>query len=140
MAIDSSKCMDCLACVVSCQLTNGVPAGSFRNWIKPGPWESGSKVHYQPGNCMQCEKPPCVKVCTVRTTYREADGPVVIDYNWCIGCKMCMGACPYWARRFNLTTPVLPKEEMNPVTFARALAGCNIPSGPRSSVDRAPPS
>ena len=24
--------------------------------------------------CMQCEKPPCVKVCPVRTTYREADG------------------------------------------------------------------
>ena len=71
---------------------------------------------YMPIACMQCEKPPCVKVCPVRTTYREADGPVVIDYNWCIGCRMCMGACPYWARRINLTTPVLPKEEMNPVT------------------------
>jgi molybdopterin-containing oxidoreductase family iron-sulfur binding subunit len=71
---------------------------------------------YMPIACMQCEKPPCVKVCPVRTTYREGDGPVVIDYNWCIGCKMCMGACPYWARRFNLTTPVLPKEDMNPVT------------------------
>jgi Fe-S-cluster-containing dehydrogenase component len=71
---------------------------------------------YMPIACMQCEKPPCVKVCPVRTTYREADGPVVIDYNWCIGCKMCMNACPYWARRFNLTTPVLPKEAMNPVT------------------------
>ncbi len=71
---------------------------------------------YMPIACMQCEKPPCVKVCPVRTTYREADGPVVIDYNWCIGCKMCMNACPYWARRFNLTTPVLPKKDMNPVT------------------------
>lgn len=71
---------------------------------------------YMPIACMQCEKPPCVKVCPVRTTYREPDGPVVIDYNWCIGCKMCMNACPYWARRFNLTTPVLPKEQMNPVT------------------------
>jgi Fe-S-cluster-containing dehydrogenase component len=71
---------------------------------------------YMPIACMQCEKPPCVKVCPVRTTYREADGPVVIDYNWCIGCKMCMNACPYWARRFNLTTPVLPPKDMNPVT------------------------
>jgi len=71
---------------------------------------------YMPIACMQCEKPPCVKVCPVRTTYREPDGVVVIDYNWCIGCRMCMGACPYWARRINLTTPVLPKEEMNPVT------------------------
>lgn len=72
--------------------------------------------HYMPMACMQCEKPPCVKVCPVRTTYREADGPVVIDYNWCIGCRMCMNACPYWARRFNFSDPTLPKDQMNPVT------------------------
>lgn len=71
---------------------------------------------YFPIACMQCEKPPCVKVCPVRTTYREADGIVVIDYNWCIGCRMCIGACPYWARRFNWGEPNLPMEELNPDT------------------------
>lgn len=71
---------------------------------------------YFPMQCMQCEKPPCVKVCPVRTTYRDPDGIVVIDYNWCIGCRMCIGACPYWARRFNWGEPDLPAEEMNPVT------------------------
>lgn len=75
-----------------------------------------SDSHYMPIACMQCEKPPCVKVCPVRTTYREADGPVVVDYNWCIGCRMCIGACPYWARRFNWGEPVLPKEDLNPKT------------------------
>lgn len=71
---------------------------------------------YMPIACMQCEKPPCVKVCPVRATYREPDGIVVIDYNWCIGCRMCIAACPYWARRFNWGEPVLPKKEMNPKT------------------------
>ena len=71
---------------------------------------------YMPIACMQCEKPPCVKVCPVRTTYREPDGVIVIDYNWCIGCRMCMGACPYWARRFNWADPKLPKKDMNPRT------------------------
>ncbi len=71
---------------------------------------------YFPIACMQCEKPPCVKVCPARTTYREPDGVVVIDYNWCIGCRMCITACPYWARRFNWGTPELPTEELNPVT------------------------
>ncbi|MDP6437642.1 MAG: 4Fe-4S dicluster domain-containing protein [Gammaproteobacteria bacterium] len=71
---------------------------------------------YMPIQCMQCEKPPCVKVCPVRTTYREPDGIVVVDYNWCIGCRMCIGACPYWARRFNWGEPKLPKEDMNPKT------------------------
>lgn len=71
---------------------------------------------YFPIQCHQCEKPPCVKVCPVRTTYRDPDGIVVIDYNWCIGCRMCMAACPYWARRFNWGDPNLPREEMNPRT------------------------
>jgi molybdopterin-containing oxidoreductase family iron-sulfur binding subunit len=71
---------------------------------------------YMPVACMQCEKPPCVKVCPVRTTYREPDGIVVVDYNWCIGCRMCIGACPYWARRFNWGEPNLPKDKMNPKT------------------------
>ena len=71
---------------------------------------------YMPIACMQCEKPPCVKVCPARTTYREPDGVVVIDYNWCIGCRMCIAACPYWARRFNWGEPKLPKEDMNPNT------------------------
>ncbi|MBI5683315.1 MAG: 4Fe-4S dicluster domain-containing protein [Deltaproteobacteria bacterium] len=74
------------------------------------------EAFYFPMQCMQCEKPPCVKVCPVRTTYRDPDGIVVIDYNWCIGCRMCMAACPYWARRFNWGAPNLPKDEMNPQT------------------------
>ena len=100
MAIDSSKCMDCLACVVSCQLTNGVPAGSFRNWIKPGPWDGGSGVHYQPGNCMQCDKPVCIEACPTGATYQdqESGGVVRVNKHLCIGCGSCVPACPYGAR------------------------------------------
>lgn len=71
---------------------------------------------YFPVQCQQCEKPACVKACPVRATYRDPNGIVVIDYNWCIGCRMCQLACPYWARRFNWGEPVLPGEEMNPKT------------------------
>ncbi|GAB1234951.1 4Fe-4S dicluster domain-containing protein [Ferrigenium sp. UT5] len=71
---------------------------------------------YMPVQCHQCEKPPCVKTCPVRATFREPNGVVVIDYNWCIGCRMCQLACPYGARRFNWGEPNLPKEDMNPKT------------------------
>ena len=43
----------------------------------------------------------------------EPDGIVVVDYDWCIGCRYCMAACPYWARHFNWTTPELPAKEIN---------------------------
>jgi molybdopterin-containing oxidoreductase family iron-sulfur binding subunit len=71
---------------------------------------------YVPVQCQQCEKPPCVKACPVRATFRDPNGVVVIDYNWCIGCRMCQLACPYGARRFNWAEPNLPPEEMNPKT------------------------
>ena len=86
-----------------------------QHYYKP-PRVPEKDAFYFPMQCMQCEKPPCVKVCPVRTTYRDPDGIVVIDYNWCIGCRMCMGACPYWARRFNWGPPNLPKKDMNPRT------------------------
>ncbi len=75
-----------------------------------------SNFFYFPVQCQQCEDPPCVKACPVRATFRDENGIVVIDYNWCIGCRMCQLACPYWARHFNWGEPVLPSEEMNPKT------------------------
>ena len=71
---------------------------------------------YVPVQCQQCEKPPCVKACPVRATFRDPNGVVLIDYNWCIGCRMCQLACPYQARHFNWGEPNLPPEEMNPKT------------------------
>jgi molybdopterin-containing oxidoreductase family iron-sulfur binding subunit len=69
---------------------------------------------YMPVQCQQCEKPPCVKVCPVKATWQEPDGITVIDYDWCIGCRYCAAACPYWARRFNFAKPGIPKDKINP--------------------------
>ena len=70
--------------------------------------------YYLPVQCHQCAKPPCVKVCPVEATWKEPDGIVVIDYDWCIGCRYCEAACPYWARRFNFAKPQIPEGHINP--------------------------
>ena len=70
--------------------------------------------YYLPVQCQQCENPPCVKVCPVEATWQEEDGITVIDYDWCIGCRYCEAACPYWARRFNFSEPQIPAEGLNP--------------------------
>ena len=70
--------------------------------------------HYLPVQCQQCDAPPCVDVCPVEATWKESDGIVVVDYNWCIGCRYCEAACPYHARRFNWKKPEIPAAEVNP--------------------------
>ncbi len=70
--------------------------------------------YYLPVQCHQCKNPPCVKACPTRATWTEPDGIVVVDYNWCIGCRYCQAACPYFARRFNFAPPKLPPDQINP--------------------------
>lgn len=70
--------------------------------------------YYLPVQCHQCRQSPCTKVCPVQATWQEKDGVVVVDYNWCIGCRYCMAACPYDARRFNYQKPVIASDAINP--------------------------
>ena len=70
--------------------------------------------YYMPVQCQQCRQSPCTKVCPVKATWQEPDGVVVVDYNWCIGCRYCMAACPYDARRFNYQKPTIQSSEINP--------------------------
>lgn len=110
MVIDSSRCVNCLACIVSCQLTNGVPPGYRRNWIKQGKGQGGAGVHFQPGNCMQCEKPACVDACPTGATFRDKnDGLIKVNARLCIGCGSCVPACPYGARFRHPSTRIVDK-------------------------------
>ncbi len=102
MVIDSSRCIDCKACMVSCSTANSVPAGQHRNWVKvklPDYTAARPGGHFQPGACMHCQNPTCVEACPSGATYRRQDtGEVVIDEKLCIGCGNCMPSCPYGAR------------------------------------------
>ncbi len=132
--LDLSRCVGCRRCVYACVKENNPSRDTEIQWIrvlrmKKGEFDLEKSEHYYspdyvpeagyfyiPVQCQQCENPPCVKVCPVKASWKEPDGIVVIDYNWCIGCRCCMAACPYRARKFNWTEPVIPKDEINPET------------------------
>ncbi|MBW2031667.1 MAG: 4Fe-4S dicluster domain-containing protein, partial [Deltaproteobacteria bacterium] len=80
-------------------ITNGVPPGHYRNWIRKQIDVNGVSLFYQPGNCMQCDEPSCIAACPVPgATYKSKDGLVLIDPKICINCGNCVSACPYGAR------------------------------------------
>ncbi len=63
--------------------------------------EEIEKAFFVPKLCNQCENPPCVQVCPVGATYATADGVVLVDRKWCIGCGYCIMGCPYGVRFFH---------------------------------------
>ncbi len=103
MVIDLTKCIGCRACAVACKAENGVRLGGFRSWVSDE--ENGTfpdmKRRFLPRLCNHCERALCVKVCPTGASHRREDGIVDIDKTRCIGCRHCMGACPYNARYFN---------------------------------------
>lgn len=130
-ALNLSVCIGCRKCAEACHLENNHDRPSNQSYIRVFEMSKGSldmaqgNAHYDhpvpqkdkfymPVQCHQCEHPPCVSVCPVEATWKESDGIVVVDYNWCIGCRYCEAACPYHARRFNWSKPVIPKDEINP--------------------------
>jgi len=60
-----------------------------------------AKAFFVPKLCNQCDNPPCVQVCPVGATYQTADGVVLVDRSWCIGCGYCVMGCPYAVRFFH---------------------------------------
>ena len=69
--------------------------------FKDIPREKIKKAFFVPKLCNQCAKPSCVQVCPVGATYQTADGVVLVDRKWCIGCGYCIMACPYGMRFFH---------------------------------------
>jgi len=103
MVIDLRKCVGCNSCTVACKSENKLPPGVVYNVVideELGAYPNVAR-RFLPRPCMQCENPPCVKVCPVRATYKRPDGIVAIDYDICIGCRYCLSACPYGARSFD---------------------------------------
>ncbi len=123
MVVDAAKCRaDCTDCFTACHDAHNVPdIGNPKEevkWIWPERFdhvfhaeshahipENASRTRPIPILCNHCDNPPCVRVCPTGATFRRPDGIVMMDSHRCIGCKICLAACPYGARSINFRNP-----------------------------------
>ena len=114
---DLNRCVGCMACMVACKAVNNVQIGNFWNKVlRVGPTKKADYVHtndvemyYLPVSCQHCQNPECVAVCPTGASVKLDDGTVQVHADQCIGCQLCIQACPYEVRYLNEETNVVEK-------------------------------
>ena len=117
MIIDLRSCDGCQSVGKPPQCTLACIEGHFApepmEWIEVFEGElPGGGTQFIPTPCQHCQNPPCVNVCPVGATFSTPEGTVLIDQDRCIGCRICMAACPYDRRFFNWGDAPVPPESL----------------------------
>jgi len=124
--VEIEKCLACKSCEIACAVAHSkskVLEEATQEQPKPQ-----RRVTVQaagefavPLQCRHCEDAPCITVCPTAAIHREeANGPVLIEQDKCIGCKYCLVACPFGVIEASHDGKVMVKCDL---CFERAKAG-----------------
>jgi formate dehydrogenase iron-sulfur subunit len=116
LLFDANRCIGCGSCMDACKEENDLPA-SKEEVLSATDYtvlEDLGDDLYLRRMCMHCLEPSCASACPVGALRKTEAGPVVYDFDRCIGCRYCMVACPFSVPRYewSSTTPRVRKCQM----------------------------
>ncbi|MGW8161422.1 MAG: 4Fe-4S dicluster domain-containing protein [Desulfobulbales bacterium] len=111
--VDLTRCIGCRGCQAACKEWNERSArktsfhGDYANPVRLNS-DTYTRIRFSEKEgkdrpvwsfikeqCLHCISPACTSVCPVSALTKSDDGPVVYNYDRCIGCRYCMLACPF---------------------------------------------
>lgn len=117
---DAEKCIGCRTCEVACSVAHAESkantAGAVAGIFIPRLFVVVADELSAPVQCHHCVDAPCRNVCQMSAISR-VNGRTVVDTARCVGCKLCLMACPFGAIEFVPlpagTRPIFPGEKAN---------------------------
>lgn len=100
VVVDPDLCVGCMSCMFACarRFPEGGLAKSAIHIRSVGGFERGFTVIV----CRACPDPPCAKVCPTNALIPRRGGGVVLNAGKCIGCGLCVQACPFGAIQWDV--------------------------------------
>ena len=95
------NCMACGLCEVACTVEHS-PSKDVQKGFR-GPEKGQTRIQVERKGsasfaiqCRHCEDSPCITACMTGAMEMDPDtGAVLVDEEKCVGCWMCIMACPY---------------------------------------------
>lgn len=134
---DEANCIGCEACEVHCKTNKNLgPGAKPCKIVAVGPVDAGDRprIHFVFMPCFHCEDAWCVKACPTGAMQRRAkDGIVFVQRELCVGCKACIGACPWGTPQWDQATRKVVKCDycmdridagLKPACVTKCVTGC----------------
>ena len=101
--VDHSICLSCHTCELACAVAHSRSKTLYGAIAEEFP--PRARIHVEPVvgggfplQCRHCDDAHCVRACVTKALYTDAaTGAVLHDESRCIGCTMCVLACPFGA-------------------------------------------
>jgi len=103
LIVSPEKCASCRNCELACSFAHEDVFNPAKSRVHALIWERlGLGV---PLMCMHCEDAPCMEVCPTGALGRDNQtNGVLWDKQKCIGCKLCVSACPFGNANYDVET------------------------------------
>ena len=99
--VDQEKCVGCKTCEQVCSAKQEGEINLVLSRIDIMQPRMGIEENI-PVVCQQCQSAPCMTICPVKAISQdEVLGRVIVDYDICIGCRMCVAICPFGCINFD---------------------------------------
>lgn len=135
------KCIGCRSCEIACarehspsksgeRITADTRKALSRISVRTGltnptdapemrPQKGKSKTAIMTGKaypirCRHCDDPKCVEACMSGALIKNEEGVVIHNPDKCVGCWMCIMACPYGAIKRDLKNKIIVKCDLCP--------------------------
>jgi carbon-monoxide dehydrogenase iron sulfur subunit len=135
-----SRCLGCHTCELNCAIAHST-SGDLVAIVAAGE-KPGYRIHVEhygpkaiPLSCQHCEEAACVLACPTGAVHRYSPGkPVLVEEQKCIGCSMCVQACPFGVMAMNPGGRVAFKCDLCIARLAKGLEPACVSSCPTRAL------
>jgi Fe-S-cluster-containing dehydrogenase component len=132
--VDLTRCIGCRTCEAACNQEHGLPEPElpFDNFsvfdqtfhdgkqkrrtddsaftvVNRYETEAQGAPVYRKIQCNHCNEPACLTSCFVNAYTKTKEGAVVYNPDVCVGCRMCMVACPFGVPAYSYHSALHPQ-------------------------------